>query len=68
MTVLNFMLSFYEAPYDKANKLACAPSEDSEYPGHSPTLIRVFAVHSTDNYGPKLSSCGQRRLLSNWAV
>ena len=24
----------------------CVPSEDSDQPGHSPRLIRVFAVHS----------------------
>ena len=28
----------------KANKMACEPSEDSDQPGHPPTLIRVFAV------------------------
>ena len=26
--------------------VACAPSEDSDQPGHSPSLIRVVAVHS----------------------
>ena len=26
------------------NKMACAPSEDSDQPGHPPSLIRVFAV------------------------
>ena len=24
--------------------MACVPSEDSDQPGHSPSLIRVFAV------------------------
>ena len=36
----------FEPPHDKTNKLACAPSEDSDQPGYSPSLIRVFAVHS----------------------
>ena len=27
-------------------QIACAPSEDSDQPGHPPSLIRVFAVHS----------------------
>ena len=45
----------------------CAPSEDSDQPGHSPSLIRVFAVRLKGCYGPKLSSCGQRRLWSDWA-
>ena len=34
-----------EPPQDKTNKMACAPSEDSDQPGHPPSLIRVFAVH-----------------------
>ena len=33
-----------EPPHDKTNKMACAPSEDSDQPGHQPSLIRVFAV------------------------
>ena len=28
----------------KTNKMECAPSEDSDQPGHSPSLIRVLAV------------------------
>ena len=32
-----------EPPHDKTNKVACAPSEDSDMPGHPPSLIRVFA-------------------------
>ena len=35
----------YEPPHDKTNKMACATSEDSDQPGHPPSLIRVFAVH-----------------------
>ena len=33
-------------PHDKTNKMARAPSEDSDQPGHLPSLIRVFAVRS----------------------
>ena len=44
----------------------CVPSEDSDQPGHLPSLIRVFAVHSMGSSGPKLSSCGQWRLWSDW--
>ena len=40
----------------------CAPSEDSDQPGHPPSLIRVFAVRSVGSKGPNVSSCGQRRL------
>ena len=34
----------FKPPRDKTNKMACAPSEDSDQPGHPPSLIRVFAV------------------------
>ena len=33
-------------PHDKTIKMACVPSEDSDQPGHLPSLIRVFAVRS----------------------
>ena len=33
-----------EMPHDKTNKIACVPSEDSDQPGHPPSLIRVFPV------------------------
>ena len=39
-------LSECEPPYDKTNKMAFALSEDSDQPGHRPSLIRVFAVRS----------------------
>ena len=31
-----------ELPHDKTNKMACVPSEDSDQPLHSPSLIRVL--------------------------
>ena len=34
----------YEPPHAKTNKMTCAPSEDANQPGHSPSLIKVFAV------------------------
>ena len=45
----------------------CVLSEDSYQPGHPPSLIRVFALRSVGSEGPKLSSCGQLRLWSDWA-
>ena len=39
----------------------CAPSEDSDQPGHLPSLIRVFAVCM------KKAWSRQRRLRSDWA-
>ena len=44
-----------------------ALSEDSDQPGHLPSLIRLFTVHLMGSLGPKLSSCWQRRLWSDWA-
>ena len=34
-----------EPPHDKINKMADASSDDSDQPGHLPSLIGVFAVH-----------------------
>ena len=36
-----------ELRHDKTNKMACAPSEDSDQPRHPPSLIRDFAVRRT---------------------
>ena len=47
--------------------MICAPSEDSDQPGHLPSLIRVFTVHSMGSKGPKVSSYRQQKLSSNWA-
>ena len=62
-------LSECELPHDKTNKMAFAfaPSEDSDQPGHPPSLIRVFAVRSIGTWGPNVSSCVQRKLWSDWA-
>ena len=37
-------LTLNEPVHDKTNKMTCAPSEDSDQPGHPPSLIRVVAV------------------------
>ena len=34
----------YDPPHDKTNKVACAPSEDSDQPGHSPSLISLHSA------------------------
>ena len=44
--------SIYEPPHDKTNKIAYAPSEDSDEPGHPPSLIRAFAVGSMGSLEP----------------
>ena len=38
--------STYEPQHYKTNKMTCAPSEDSDQPGHPPSLISVFAVRT----------------------
>ena len=40
---------------DKTNKMIRAHGEDADQPGHPPSLIRVFAVHSMGSHGPKVS-------------
>ena len=52
-----------EPLHDKTNKMTCAPSEDSDQPGHLPSLIRVFTVRSVGSQGPKVSSCRRQRLI-----
>ena len=61
------VLEIIEPPHVKTNKVACAPNEVSDQPGHPPSLIRVFAVRYMGSLGPKLSSGGQRRLWSDCA-
>ena len=40
-----------EPPHDKTNKVACAPSEDSDQTGRPPSLIRIFAVRLKKHWG-----------------
>ena len=49
-----------ELPHDKPNKMTFVPSEDSDQPGHPPSLIRVFDVRSVGSLGPNFASGGQR--------
>ena len=51
----------------KTNKMTCAPSIDSDQPGHPPSRTSVFAMRLINRQRCKLSSCGQRRLWSDWA-
>ena len=55
-----------EPPHDKTNKMACAPSEDSDQPGHLPSLIRVFAVRMTKAWTLSYPVSAQRRFCSDW--
>ena len=56
-----------EPPHDKTNKMACAPSEDSDQPGHPPGLIRVFTVRKKKDWVLSYPLSTQRRIWSNWA-
>ena len=47
---------------DKTNKMACAPSEDLDQPGHLPSLIRVFTVRMKQAWVLSYTFSVQRRL------
>ena len=72
LSYLRFLVSLTQCTYTWAaswqnQQCGCEPSKDSDQPGHPPSLIRVFPVRSMGSQGPKLCSCGQRRLWSDWA-
>ena len=56
-------LQSVEPPHDKTNKMACAPSEDSDQPGHPPSLIRIFAVRMKKPWVLSYPLSAQRRLI-----
>ena len=55
-------LRLFEPPHDKPNKLACAPSDNSNQPGHPPSLIRVFALRMKKAWVLSYPLTTQRRL------
>ena len=57
----------YEPPHDKTNKLACAPSKDSDQPGHPPSLIGVLTVRMKKAWVLSYLLSAQQRLWSDWA-
>ena len=44
----------------------CVPSEDSDQPGHPPSLIRIFAVRMKKAWVLSYPLSTQRRLWSDW--
>ena len=56
----------YELPHDKTNKMACAPNEDSDQPGHPPSLISFFAVRMKKVCVLSYPLSAQRRLSLRW--
>ena len=55
-----------EPAHDKTNKITCAPSKDSDQPGHPPSLIRVFAVCLKKHWDIGYPRSAQGRLQSDW--
>ena len=53
-------------PHDKTNKMAFAPSQDSDQPGHPPSLIRIFAVRMKKAEVLSYPLSAQRRLIRLW--
>ena len=62
----DFFLNSYELQQDKTNKMTCVPSEDSDQPGHPPSLIRVFAVRMKKHLVLSYPLSAQQRLWSDW--
>ena len=67
MNVLPSLLVSFEPPHDKTSKMACVPSEDTDQPGHPPSLIRVFAVRMKKAWVLSYPLNALRRLRSDWA-
>ena len=66
--MVQLVITFENEPQrDKTNKMACAPSNDSDQPGHPLSLIKDFIARL--NKGGVLSypKSARRRLRSNWA-
>ena len=63
----NDQLQTFGQPHGKTNKITFAPSEDSDQPGHSPSLIRVFSVRMKKPWVLSYPLSTQWRLWSDWA-
>ena len=59
----NKIIIIYKPQHDKTNKMACAPSIDSDQPGQPPSLIRVFAVRMKKAWVLSYPLSAQRRLI-----
>ena len=55
-----------EPQHYKTNQMICAPSEDSDQPGHLPSLIGVSAVRLKQTWALSYPVSVQRRLWSDW--
>ena len=61
------VLFLFESQHDKTRQSDCAPSENSDQPGHPPSLIRVFAVRMKKAWVLSYSLRAQRSLWSDRA-
>ena len=61
------VLLINEPPHDKTNKMACAPSKDSDQPGYLSSLIRVFTVRMKKAWILSYPCSTYQRLWSDWA-
>ena len=59
---VKFCSIFRERRRSKTDKMACAPSKDSNQPGHPSSLIRVFAVRMKKAWVLSYPLSTQRRL------
>ena len=56
-----------EPAHDKTYKMACAPGENSDQPGHPPSLIWIFTVRMKKAWVLCYLLSGKRRLWSDCA-
>ena len=61
-----FTMPTLEPPHDKNQWNDCAHSEDSDQPGHLPSLIRVFAVRMKKHWILSYPLSAQQRLWWDW--
>ena len=61
------MLEIIRAATWQNQQSECAPSEDSDQPGHPPSLIRVFTVSMKNPWVLSYPLSAQWRLCSDWA-
>ena len=59
----NHLYVVNEPQHDKTNKMTCAPSEESDQPGHPPSLIRIFTVSMKKIWIISYPLIEQRRLI-----
>ena len=67
-TISQYVLldSIFEPPHDKTNKMVCAPSEDSDQPGHPPSLISVFNVQMKKAWFVSYPLRAKQGLWADW--